>query len=170
MIVLPVGGVDKGQKTEEDKIVQFDLSKALDLGTPANLSGALGEFAGKIQQTCNGLLIQSTYELYVIAEIDGCICCDQPPSVFTPIEVLAPQKVIAFFMAMPAMVSEDGPHVEGYQAAYDANQAPAPYPQPTAGYPGQPEIQMTNVAHQEAPSKPKKKKKHDSSSSDEGNM
>lgn len=93
VISLPVNGVEAGEKTDQEKIVQFDLSQALDMGTPANLVGALGDFAGKIQQTCNGQLITSQYELYVTAMVDGCICCEQLPYVFTPIEVLAPQRV-----------------------------------------------------------------------------
>jgi hypothetical protein len=93
LISMPVNGVEAGKKIEGERIVQFDLNQCLDLGTPANLTGALGDFAGKIQQTCNGQLVQSTYELHVIADCDGCLCCDAPPFVFTPIEVLAPQRV-----------------------------------------------------------------------------
>eukprot|EP00345_Euplotes_harpa_P007592 CAMPEP_0168321460 /NCGR_PEP_ID=MMETSP0213-20121227/2287_1 /TAXON_ID=151035 /ORGANISM="Euplotes harpa, Strain FSP1.4" /LENGTH=130 /DNA_ID=CAMNT_0008323121 /DNA_START=773 /DNA_END=1165 /DNA_ORIENTATION=- len=96
MIVLPVPGCQAGEKFEEDKIVQFDLSKAMDIGTPANLSGALGEFSGRIQQTCNGQLITVCYELHVVADIDGCLCCDPPPFVFAPIEILAPERVLMF--------------------------------------------------------------------------
>ena len=51
MIRIEVPGIPAGDKFDDDKIVQFDLSKAIDIGTPANLVGALGEFGGKIQQT-----------------------------------------------------------------------------------------------------------------------
>lgn len=71
MISLPVNGVMKGEKTEHDKTVQFDLNYAVDLGTPSNLTGSLGEFAGKIQQTCNGQLVNCQYELHVTTDIDG---------------------------------------------------------------------------------------------------
>lgn len=71
MICLPVNGVQAGEKIEHEKVVQFDLNYALDLGTPANLTGALGDFAGKIQQTCNGQLVNCSYELHVTADIDG---------------------------------------------------------------------------------------------------
>lgn len=73
MIQLPLPGCKSGEKIDE-KVVKFDLSKAVDHGTPMGLAGALGEFSGKIQQTCNGNLINSSYELHIIAEVDGCVC------------------------------------------------------------------------------------------------
>lgn len=73
MISIEVPGLPAGEKMHEDKVVQFDLGKAYDIGTPANLVGALGEFGGKIQQTCNGQLITVSYELHVIGNVDGCM-------------------------------------------------------------------------------------------------
>lgn len=138
MISLPINGVEAGQKIAEDKIVQFDLSKAVDLGTPANLSGALGDFAGRIQQTCNGQLVNVSYELHITADVDGCTCCDAPPSAYAPIEILAPHRVIAFFMEMPGLPAE-GSIAQGMPIAYDPNAPsqygtappPAPYPSTT---------------------------------------
>lgn len=72
MITLPLPGCKSGDKIDE-KIVQFDLNQAKDVGTPPNLGGALAEFAGKIQQTCNGRLIDVKYELHISVEIDGCV-------------------------------------------------------------------------------------------------
>ena len=65
MISVPVEGFQKKTKTDQDYIVTIDMSKATDLGTPGNLLGPLGEFTGKIQQSCNGSLINITYELHV---------------------------------------------------------------------------------------------------------
>ena len=73
MIVVPAKGCQKGTKTEQDYIVVIDMSSAVDKGTPAKLIGALGEFAGRIQQNCNGSLINCSYELHVSAEMDGTI-------------------------------------------------------------------------------------------------
>ena len=73
MITVPARGCQKGTKTEQDYIVTIDMSTATDIGTPANLIGALGEFAGRIQQNCNGSLINCSYELHVSAEMDGTI-------------------------------------------------------------------------------------------------
>lgn len=74
MMTVPVKGCEKNQKTEQDIIVTFDLNLALDVGTPNNLMGALGEYAGKIQQSCNGNLISCSYELHATADMDGTIC------------------------------------------------------------------------------------------------
>ena len=106
MISMEVPGIQAGEKMEEDKIVQFDLNKAYDIGTPENLVGALGEFGGKIQQTCNGQLIIVSYELHVIGKVDGCVCCAPSPYVFAPIEILAPEKNIMFQPIEYAMHSE----------------------------------------------------------------
>ena len=65
VISVPVEGFQKKTKTDQDHIVTIDMSKATDLGTPGNLLGALGEFTGKIQQSCNGSLMNITYELHV---------------------------------------------------------------------------------------------------------
>ena len=70
MITLPLPGCEAGAKIDE-KVVNFDLNLARDIGTPAGLGGALGEFVGKIQQTCNGTLITVSYELYIIAQVNG---------------------------------------------------------------------------------------------------
>lgn len=72
LISIPVNGVVAGDKTLEDKIVQFNLNEAIDHGTPMNLSGALGDYAGRIQQTCNGQLVNVQYELHLILDVDGC--------------------------------------------------------------------------------------------------
>ncbi|CAI2368107.1 unnamed protein product [Moneuplotes crassus] len=95
MIALPLPGCAAGEKIDE-KVVKFDLNKARDIGTPAGLAGSLGEFAGKIQQTCNGSLINCSYELHVTAEVSGCVCCESHPSVYAPIEILAPERVLVF--------------------------------------------------------------------------
>ena len=71
MIKIEVPGIPAGEKFTEDKIVQFDLSKAVDIGTPSTLIGALGEFGGRIQQTCTGQLITVSYELHVVGIVDG---------------------------------------------------------------------------------------------------
>jgi hypothetical protein len=128
MITLPLPGCDKEQKIDE-KIVRFDLSVARDIGTPANLGAALAEFAGKIQQTCNGSLITCQYELHIIAEVDGCVCCENQPFVYAPIEILAPERVLVFQQVV-------------YQVpeGYDPSQGPPPEGQPAYGAPayGQP--------------------------------
>ena len=72
MVSLPLPGCGAGEKLE-NKVVQFNLNEVMDSGTPANLSGALGEFAGKVQQTCNGSLINVSYELHIIVDMDGCM-------------------------------------------------------------------------------------------------
>jgi len=103
MIKLPLPGCEAGGEVEE-KIVKFDLNLAQDHGTPANLAGALGEFAGKIQGTCNGQLITVSYELHVIAKVDGCMCCSTHPFVYAPIEILAPERVLVFTQEIYAPV------------------------------------------------------------------
>jgi hypothetical protein len=155
MITLPLTGCSPGDKIDE-KVVQFDLNAAKDIGTPANLGGALAEFAGKIQQTCNGQLINVKYELHISAVIDGCLCCDNNPYVFTPIEILAPERLLIFMQYVypdvayqPEYAEEyaDGVPAPGYQqnqnAGYPQNQnggypqAPSPYAQnPQSQYAG----------------------------------
>lgn len=142
MIVVPVQGVQKGDKTSDDIIVTFDMNQAKDLGTPAHLQGNLGEFAGRIQQTCNGQLISCTYELNIVAEINGCLCCDAHPTAMIPIEILAPEQVIAFVQFVPTYdVAEGG--VDPNMGAYpvDPNQPP-PAQVPTQ----QPITPASNVA------------------------
>lgn len=107
MIELPLPGCDKGGKIE-DRAVKFDLSQAHDIGTPANLSGALGEYAGKIQQTCNGQLITVSYELHVKAEVDGCLCYETHPFVYAPIEILAPERQLMFYQYQVALPEYHG--------------------------------------------------------------
>ena len=101
MISQPIQGVQKGEKTQNDIIVTFDMNTAMDTGTPDRLQGELGEYAGRIQQSCNGGLISNTYDLDVVAQIDGCIWCDVHPTAMIPIEILAPEKLIAFVNFMP---------------------------------------------------------------------
>lgn len=133
MITVPSKGVRAGDKSE-DIVAIFDLSKATDLGTPSYLTGSLGEFAGKIQQTCNGTLVSCTYELQVMAEIDGTICCDQNPTAALPVEILAPEKMIAFFAVIPMEAQPVDP-MAGMAVAPDAyGQAPAPEYAPAPGY------------------------------------
>lgn len=72
MINLPLPGCKEGEKIE-NKTVAFDLSKCVDSGTPQNLAGAFGEYAGRVQQTCNGKLITVAYELHIIGDVDGCL-------------------------------------------------------------------------------------------------
>lgn len=103
MISVPTKGLMKGEKTKEDLIVAFDMNQAMDLGTPTNLSGSLGEFAGRIQQSCNGQLITCYYELHVTAQVDGTVCCDTHPTASIPVEILAPEKVLAFIQIVPTI-------------------------------------------------------------------
>jgi hypothetical protein len=110
MIQMPVNGVSKGEKTKEDQVVMFDMNQAMDEGTPSNLTGELSEFAGRIQQNCNGKLITCSYFLSVTAEIGGCICCGDNPTAGIPVEILAPEKVYGFVQVMPAV---EGPPEEG---------------------------------------------------------
>ena len=95
MVSLPLPGCGAGEKLE-NKVVQFNLNEVMDTGTPANLSEALGEFAGKVQQTCNGSLINVSYELHIIVDMDGCMWYESNPFVYTPIEILAPERMIVF--------------------------------------------------------------------------
>lgn len=95
MMKQVIGGVKKGEKSEE-RMVEFDLNMAKDDGTPKKLQGSLGEFAGKIQQTCSGQLIRVHYELEMEVDFVGCRCCDPDPEAILPIEIVAPEKVIVF--------------------------------------------------------------------------
>jgi len=95
MITLALPGWAAGEKVDE-KIVNFDLNQAKDIGAPGNLGGVLSEFVGKIQPSVNGNYMNVSYELWIIAEIDGCICWSSHPFVYTPIEILAPERVLAF--------------------------------------------------------------------------
>lgn len=133
-------------------MVNFDLNQARDIGTPGNLGGALGEFAGKIQQTCNGKLINVAYELHIIAEVDGCLCCTPHPYVYTPIEILAPERVLVFqqeiYVPVPAGYDQapQGLPPPGAQVIAPApySQAPAPNGQvPVAGQPQHPQVVAT---------------------------
>lgn len=135
MITLPLPGCKSGDKIDE-KIVQFDLNQAKDVGTPPNLGGALAEFAGKIQQTCNGRLIDVKYELHILVEIDGCVCCENQPFVYTPIEILAPERVLIFQQYVyPVEGVQPGAGEEGYTEGIPAQS----YPQgPVAVYPQAP--------------------------------
>ena len=65
MISVPSERCLKGTKTERDHIVTIDMSTATDEGTPEDFIGDLGEFAGRIQQSCDGSLIDISYELHV---------------------------------------------------------------------------------------------------------
>jgi hypothetical protein len=149
MITLPLTGCSPGDKIDE-KIVQFDLNSAKDIGTPANLGGALAEFAGKIQQTCNGQLIDVKYELHISAVIDGCLCYDNNPYVFTPIEILAPERLLIFTQ----YVYPDVPYQPAYAEEY-AEGVPAPgypqdqnavYPQAPSPYGQNPQLQYAGAA------------------------
>ena len=88
------GSIAVGEKFEEPRLVTFDLSQAQDSGTPSQLASNLGPYAGKIQQTCNGKLINCSYRFALIANVSG--CCSTDPTVEQPIEILAPEQIIQF--------------------------------------------------------------------------
>ena len=93
MIVVPVQGVGKVEKTKDDIIFIFNMNIVMDLGTPSHLLEAPEEFAGKIQQNCNGELITCSYDLDITAEFSGCICCDVHPTAMIQIEILTPEGI-----------------------------------------------------------------------------
>jgi hypothetical protein len=124
MIKVSIPGCSAGDKIDE-KVVLLDLKDAKDIEAPAYLRGALAEFAGKMQQTCNGKLINCKYELHISAVVDGCTCCEKHPHVFTPFEILVPERVLKFTQH-PYPVESSQP-VEGKEYA-DGVQA-TKYPQ-----------------------------------------
>lgn len=90
-----LGGV-KGKEKSEEKTIELDLNQAKDDGTPHSLQGSLGEFSGKLQQSCTGELIRCHYELQMKAEFSGMRCFEEDPKCDIPIEVIASEKVILF--------------------------------------------------------------------------
>ena len=64
IFTVPGRGCSKGTKTEQDYIV-IDMNVVSDQCNTANFGGGLGEPAGRIQQSCNGSLINCSYEFHV---------------------------------------------------------------------------------------------------------
>ena len=95
MTILKIQGA-KAKMTTKNIIAEIDLNKIKDVGTPSKLKGSLGEFGGKIQQTWTGQLINSKYDLHIICIRSGCVFSDPNPRIIVPIEILAPEKIIAF--------------------------------------------------------------------------
>lgn len=133
IITIPLAGCVAGEEVEE-KVVKLDLNLAQDLGTPVNLSGAFGEFAGKIQGTCNGKLINVSYELHIVTKVDGCLCFTPHPFVYAPIEILAPERVLVFaqtiYAPIPAEQFQNLQPVDGIPIANSQQVVPAQYPPP----------------------------------------
>ena len=60
-----------------------------DKDIPKGSEGLFGEFAGKLQQSVKGDLIEVEYSVFIFWECAGCVC-GPIPFVFNPINVLAP--------------------------------------------------------------------------------
>ena len=65
------------------------------------MNAELGPYAGKLQQSVNGVLIQHYYDFIVTAHMDdACACLEAQPKVFTVLEVTAPNYILAPAMMM----------------------------------------------------------------------
>jgi hypothetical protein len=177
LITLPITGCKPGEKIDE-KVVQLDLRNARDSGTPSIIEGSLAEFAGKIQQTCNGRLIDVTYELHITAVMNGCVCCDSYPFVLLPIEILAPERVMVFEAYYPVQANQPvegkeyagGVPATGYPQYQNAGypQAPSPYPQnPQLQYAGAPASQLNGAVQTKEPKNHLNQKSVDETPADE---
>ena len=60
-----------------------------DKDIPKGSEGLFGEFAGKLQPSVKGDLIEVEYSVFIIWDCAGCLCAPNP-FVFNPIKVLAP--------------------------------------------------------------------------------
>ena len=102
MILIKTKGCEK-ETTENDIKVEMDLTKSKDLGFQVALAGDLGQFAGKVQQNCNGTLINCSYDLQVTAQMDGSMLCAENPTASIPIEIIAPDVNLAFVADIPGV-------------------------------------------------------------------
>lgn len=128
------------------------MNNCRDIGTPTQLAGALGEYAGKVQQTCNGRLVTVAYELHVIADVDGCLCCENPPFVYSAIEILAPEKLIVFQTYQMPLPNYGGD--PNQQMGYDPNQQMGYNPNQQMGYDPNQQMQYAPQEQIQAPPPP----------------
>ena len=102
VMLVKAEGCEK-KTTKNDIKVEMDLTKSMDPGFPMVLAGDLGQFAGKVQQNCNGTLINCSYDLQVTAQMDGSMLCAKNPTASIPIEIIAPDKNLAFVADIPGV-------------------------------------------------------------------
>ena len=95
-----VDGVLKGQKIDEPKIVEIDVSQIRDSKVPIHLKGQLGEYSDRIQQSVTGSLLNVSYSLRLIAYVNGNLCYNKPPNAEIQVEIVAPDKSIQFMQVL----------------------------------------------------------------------
>lgn len=90
-----MGKIDKGTKDTEYRNLPIQIYAITDDQAPKSLSGALSEFAGRVQQSVSGELVNVSYSVELNPDFSGMVCGGNYRVKF-PIEILAPEKVYQF--------------------------------------------------------------------------
>ena len=93
-----------------------------DKDIPKGSEEIFGEFAGKLQQSVSGDLIEVEYAVYIIWGCAGCVC-GPSPFVFIPLKVLAPGTEILY--ESDSEEEEDEAQQEDPPSLNDANKVKA---------------------------------------------
>ena len=98
-----LGEIKKGTKDEDFRNLPIKIQDIVDESAPKGFSGGMSEYAGRVQQSVSGKMVTVRYAIEIHPTYSGCECGKNVSMTF-PIEILAPEKVVAF---VPNMVEMD---------------------------------------------------------------
>jgi len=97
------GEIKKGAKDDGFRNLPIKIQDIVDKSAPKGFSGGMSEYAGCVQQSVSGKMLNVRYAVEIHPTYSGCAFGDNVPITF-PIKILAPEKVVAF---VPNMVEMD---------------------------------------------------------------